>query len=203
MPTARRMGPNRPSAVWRRGEDTWNTFCNDHTVLNWDLCLHVANPPWKWLTHCCSYHLGDRKEPWLICEAEQLVACPSCWGHRKHKHIIKIPIPFHWESKASECQIGLFFTFLRCIFTSMCLCVELCTWVQVTAEAHEGSQTPRAGVTGAEDHWVWVLGTELRSSGWALHALNFGAISPDQHLLLKRFISSIITSKSTKFHKIC
>lgn len=26
MPTARRMGPNRPSAVWRRGEDTWNTF---------------------------------------------------------------------------------------------------------------------------------------------------------------------------------
>lgn len=68
---------------------------------------------------------------------------------------------------------------------------------------HEGSQTPRAGVTGTEDHWVWVLGTELRSYGWALHALNFGAISPDQHLLLKRFISSILTSKSTKFHKIC
>lgn len=26
MPTARRVGPNRPSAVWRRGEDTCNTF---------------------------------------------------------------------------------------------------------------------------------------------------------------------------------
>lgn len=111
------------------------------------------------------------------------------------------PLPLRKQGQWMSDRI--IFYFLRFIFTSMCLCVDLCTWVQVTAEAHEGSQTPRAGVTGAEDHWVWVLGTELGSSGWALHALNFGAISPDQHLLLKRFISSILTSKSTKFHKIC
>lgn len=95
------------------GKTRGTPFCNDHTVLNWDLSLHEAKPPWKWLTRCCDYHLGNRKEPWLqcTCEAVHLVACPSCWGHRKDKDIIKIPIPFHWESKASECQIGLFFTF--------------------------------------------------------------------------------------------
>lgn len=73
----------------------------------------------------------------------------------------------------------------------------------MTAETHEGVRPPELELQGLRTTGCgcWELNSGHLDE--ALHALNFGAISPDQHLLLKRFISNILTSKSTKFHKIC
>lgn len=63
-------------------------------------------------------------------------------------------------------------------YVSVCLCIGLCTYVQVSRKIREDSRSSRPGVLAFVDSPTWMLQTNLRSPVGVIIALKHWSISP-------------------------
>lgn len=63
-------------------------------------------------------------------------------------------------------------------YVSVCLCIGLCTYVQVSRKIREDSRSSRPGVLVFVDSPTWMLQTNLMSPVRVIHALKHWSISP-------------------------
>lgn len=149
-------GLSRPSAAWKTGWHDEHLFLMHRELpffmvdINWNLCLHVANPPGdgSYFTATAIW-VTEKSNGSKVPLRNTSGGLSFIWGHRK-RHIIDIPIPFHWESKGTECSEMLSLllkSFLRshvCTLRSEC---ALCTRAQMAMEGR-GARSLGAVVQG-------------------------------------------------------